>query len=177
MLWITNINNVSAHRTCLPLYERYQATPWTTFLDPNESENIYTGMVMYRTGPDTVALLDGALSNGRAFGLSALDRNPSIDDYVNTQNNSWACWVGGVNAAFTLSAPAFDTSASYTVPTNGTRQYLYPVSSPTGTQLKGQLTTVQGTSGTAGYVPVAELLDVLGPTQIVIRLIPTGSGL
>ena len=178
ILYVNNIQNVSVHRTCTPLIEQYVSTPYPTFLDPNETANIYSGMCMARTGADTVALIDGATgNNARVFGLSALDRNPNIDDYTQTGNNSWTVWIGGVNSVFTLDAPAFDTTATYTVPTNGSRQYLYPISSPTGTQLLGQLTSVQGATNTAGYIPVAELLDVLGPTSLVVRLIPVGSGL
>jgi hypothetical protein len=149
------------------LYEKYEATPYNTFLDPNETGNVYSGFVMARTGSDTVALLGGVAASGTAaqpFGLSALDRNANIDDVTQVGVNVWAVWLGGSNAFFSLTAPAFDTSASYAVATTGARTWLY-VSSTT----PGQLTTV---SGTAQYQnPVAELIDVLSPTQITIRLI------
>jgi hypothetical protein len=178
LLYISNIQNVAVHRTCTPLLEQYEATPYPTFLDPAETEYIYSGFVMAKTGPDTVALIDGTSTTAKPFGLSSLDRNTLIDDYTQTNNNSWTVWLGGVNASFQITAPAFDTSASYTVPTNGSRQYLYPQNTYTGsTQYKGQLTSVQGSSNTAGYIAVAELLDVLGPTTLVIRLVPFGAGL
>jgi len=138
-------------------------------------------MVMFRSGPDTVKLLTGttavvntvvsgvttqsSASGPFAFGLSALDRNANIDDVTQVGVNAWAVWIGGSNAFFTLTAPAFDTTAAYTVPTDGSRAFLYPGSTA------GQLTSTQGSQGTAGWYPVAELIDVLGPTQIVIRLI------
>lgn len=177
MLYVPNIQNVSTHRTCTPLYEKYEATPLATFLDPNQATGaIYSGMVMYRTGGDTVALLDGQSTTARAVGLSALDANSNIDDYTNTLNNSWSVWTGGNNAQFTLEAPAFDTTATYTVPTNGSRQYLFPLDSTTITnsaiQFVGQLTSAVQTSATAGVVPVAYLIDVLGPTTIVVGLVP-----
>lgn len=167
MLQLNSVANVGVHRTCTPLYEKYQATPYNTFLDPTETNNIYSGMVVTRTGPDQVALLDGSSATAKPFGLSALDRNPNIDDVTQVGVNAWAVWQGGNNAYFTISAPAFDTTsaAGYTVPTNGSRQLLY-VGSGTG---KGQLTT---TSGAAG--PVAELIDVLSPTTITIRLLTVG---
>lgn len=177
MLYITNLQNVSVHRTFSPLYEKYEATPYgTLFLDPAETNNIYTGMVMQKTGPSTVALLNGSSTTAYAFGFSGLDRNSDIDDYTNTLNNSWTVWIGGANAVFQIEAPAFDVSASagYTVPTNGSRQYLYPYDTglATASGALGQLTTDTGhTADSAGLLPVAELLDVLGPTTLVIRLL------
>ena len=182
MLQLNSVANVGVHRTCTPLYEKYEATPYNTFLDPTETNNIYSGFVMYRSGPDTVKLLNGAsavvntvvsgvstqstATGPQAFGLSALDRNANIDDVTQVGINAWAVWIGGANAFFTITAPAFDTSVAYNVPTDGSRAFLYPSSS-----VAGQLTATQGSQGTSGWYPVAELIDVLGPTQIVIRLI------
>ena len=162
MLQLNSVANVGVHRTCTPLYEKYEATPYNTFLDPTETGNIYSGMVMYRSGPDTVALMDAATAAQVPFGLSCLDRNANIDDVTQVGINSWAVWLGGSNAFFTITAPAFDTTQSYVVPTDGSRKKLY---AGTGSA-KGQLTTVANGS------PLAELIDVLGPTQIVIRLLP-----
>jgi len=168
MLQLNSVANVGVHRTCTPLYEKYEATPYNTFLDPTDTTNIYSGMVMYRTGPDTVsnAANAGTTAGAKPFGLSALDRNPNIDDVTQVGVNAWAVWLGGSNAFFTITAPAFDTTQAYTVPTNGTRTLLYTAS---GT---GQLTTVTGTGTTLNSVPVAELIDVISPTQIVVRLTP-----
>jgi len=171
MLQLNSVANVGVHRTCTPLYEKYEATPYNTFLDPTDTTNIYSGMVMYRTGPDTVANAGTAAStaNAKPFGLSALDRNPNIDDVTQVGVNSWAVWLGNSNAFFTITAPAFDTTQAYTVPTNGTRTLLYTTS---GT---GQLTSVVGAATTLAAVPVAELIDVISPTQIVVRLVPYGA--
>jgi hypothetical protein len=169
MLQLNSVANVGVHRTCTPLYEKYEATPYNTFLDPTDTNNIYSGMVMFRTGPDTVALATGSGAGAKPFGLSALDRNPNIDDVTQVGVNSWAVWLGGSNAFFTITAPAFDTSKSYTVNTDGTRTLLYTAS---GT---GQLTSTTGSGTTLNSVPVAELIDVISPTQIVVRLIPFGA--
>ena len=56
MLQLNSLANVGVHRTCTPLYEKYEATPYNTFLDPSDTNNIYSGMVLQRTGPDTVGL-------------------------------------------------------------------------------------------------------------------------
>lgn len=171
MLQVNSVANVGVHRTCSPLYEKYEATPYNTFLDPTDTTNIYTGMVLYRTGPDMVANAGSATSvvGAKPFGLSAMDRNPNIDDITQVGINTWAVWLGGSNAFFTLSAPAFDTTQAYSVSTSGTRTLLYTAS---GT---GQLTSVSGAATTLASVPVAELIDVISPTQIVIRLVPFGA--
>jgi len=122
---------------------------------------------MTRTGPDTVALLGSSAANStaaRPFGLAALDRNANIDDVTQVGVNAWAVWLGGSNAFFTLTAPAFDTTASYAVATTVARVYLY-----VNANQAGQLTSVQGSNQYA--IPVAELIDVLSPNQTVIRLI------
>jgi hypothetical protein len=175
MLQLNSVANVGVHRTCTPLYEKYEATPYNTFLDPTETGNIYSGMVVYRTGADTVALFDGntatanstiALTGPKPFGLAAFDRNPNIDDLSQVGLNSVSVWLGGENAFFTIGAPAFDTTQTYTVPTNGARQYLF---AGTGSA-KGMLTSAIPVATYA--TPVAELIDVLGATQIVVRLMP-----
>jgi len=161
MIQLNSVANVGVHRTCTPLYEKYEATPYNTFLDPTETGNIYSGMVVTRSGADTVKLYDGTNTTNKAFGLAAFDRNANIDDLSQVGLNSVAVWLGGANAFFTIGAPAFDTTATYTVPTNGSHTFLYATAG-------GVLTSVQG----ANTTPVAELIDVLGATQIVIRLVP-----
>ena len=170
MLQLNSVANVGVHRTCTPLYEKYEATPYNTFLDPSDTTNIYSGMVMYRTGPDTVANAGSVVTvtGAKPFGLSALDRNPNIDDVTQVGINAWAVWLGGSNAFFTLTAPAFDTTQAYNVLTTGARTLLY-------TNANGQVTAVSGTAGTLGAVPVAELIDVISPTQITVRLVPFGA--
>ena len=97
--------------------------------------------------------------------MSALDRNPNIDDVTQVGINSWAVWLGGSNAFFTITAPAFDTTQAYNVLTTGARTLLY-------TNANGQITSAAGSAGTLGAVAVAELIDVISPTQITIRLTP-----
>ena len=173
MIQLTSLAGVGVHRTCIPLQSKYEATPWATFLDPSETGNIYSGMVVYRTGGDTVALFDGntavsGITSPKPFGLAALDRNASIDDVTQTGVNVFTVWTGGENAVFQITAPAFDSTQSYTVSTSGTPTYLY---AGTGTQ-KAVLTS---TAPNAYATPVAQLIDVLGPTQIIVALVPRGT--
>ena len=173
MLQLTSLASVGVHRTCIPLQSKYEATPWATFLDPSETGNIYSGMVMYRTGGDTVALFDGntavsGTTSPKPFGLAALDRNASIDDVTQTGVNVFTVWTGGENAVFQITAPAFDATQSYVVSTSGTPTYLY---AGTGAQ-KAVLTSAAPNSYAT---PVAQLIDVLGPTQIIVALVPRGT--
>ena len=175
MLQLNSVANVGVHRTCTPLYEKYEATPYNTFLDPTETGNIYSGMVVYRSGADTVKLLDPSVATvARPFGLAAFDRNANIDDISQVGLNSVSVWLGGENAFFTIGAPAFDAGApSLSVPTDGSHRWLYAsTAGASSTGVGGQLTTTTPSSGITA--PVAELIDVLGPTQIVIRLVPIG---
>jgi len=157
-----SLDNVAARRTCRPLYERHQATPYATFLDAAVTADIYSGMVLYRTGANTVAPYDGTSATKKAFGLSALDKNAVINDLDGLNIKPWAVWIGGNDAFFTIDAPAFDTTASWSVPTDGTQQKVYATST-------GKLTTV------ADGDIIAELIEVVSSTRIIIRLLlPSG---
>lgn len=150
--------NVDARRTAKPLYEKHQATPHHTYLDPDETGQIYSGMVMAKTGADEVSLADGATQD--AFGLSALDKNDVMDD-SGDGSNAWAVWQGGPDAEFLIFAPAFDTGVAYAVPTTGVA---VPLFAGTGAA-RGKLT-----SANTGRRPVAQLLEVVSSTAIRIRL-------
>ena len=156
-----DVTNVTAQRTCTPLYERHQATPFANYtIDAAETGDIYSGMVLARTGPTTVGLADGSV---KPLGLAAIDRNAVIDDF-NGLDPSFvpiAVWVGGPDAVFEITAPAFDDQQTYTVPTNGTRELLYA-------DANGKLSPVS--SGEA----VAELFQVVSDTKIIVRLLPLG---
>jgi hypothetical protein len=160
-----SLANAAAKRTCKPLYEKHQATPHATFLDPSETRRVYSGMVMRKSGADTVRLMDGAVADVAAFGLSALDYNDVIDDLDGLDIRPWAVWQGGPDAEFIVEAPAFDDAETYAVPTTGVPQLLY---AGTGAAI-GKLTSA--VNGPA----VAELLEVVSATRLRIRLFaPTG---
>lgn len=152
-----SLANATAQRTCTPLYEKHQATPVGCFLDETETAQIYSGMVVRRSGEQTVALYDGTSASELPYGLAALDRNNTIDDMEGLGINPFAVWTGGPDAVFAIDAPAFDDAQAYTVPTDGTRQLLYANSA-------GEITSV------ANGVAIGELLEVPSDTRIVIRL-------
>jgi len=165
-----SLANVAAKRTCLPLYEQHQATPHATFLDSSETNDIYSGMVMARTGADTVALCDGSDTTQIPFGLSALDRNDIIDDLNGLDIAPWAVWVGGADAEFFIDSPAFDTSDTYTVPSDGSQAYLYAGDG-------ASVGKIVATAPAVGAHPVAELLEVVSSTRLRVRPLPHGAAL
>lgn len=151
--------NVGAHRTCRPVYEQYQATPYPIFLDATETRDVYSGMALSRTGEDTVKLYDGTSATARPFGLAVLDRNAVINDMEGLSSVPFSVWLGGPNAFFEIASPAFDATATWSVPTDGSRKLVYATST-------GKLTTV------VDGEPFAELIDVVSATKIIIRLWP-----
>ena len=97
----------------------------------------------------------------RPYGLSALFCAPSlgIDEVTSTGTNLFTVWVGGEQAFFEVLAPAFDTTASWVAPTDGSIKLL------TATN-QGKLTPVGANAANA----VAELISVLDASKILVRL-------
>jgi hypothetical protein len=154
--------NPAQKRTLRPIYAQHQATPHGGFLDPTWAKtfDIYPGTVMVRKADEVFAPFTGATGQ-RPYGLSALFCAPilGIDEVTATGTNLFTVWIGGEQAFFEVLAPAFDTTATWTAPTNGSIQLL-------GATSTGLLTPVGVTEATA----VAELISVLSPTKILIRL-------
>lgn len=161
-MYRTTLANAALKRTCTPLHEKHQATPFATFIDPAEtSTSIYSGMVAAKTGPDVVSVCDGATV--APFGLFALDRNAGINDLDGMDMEIFAVWIGGPDAYFTIDAPAFDDTQTYAVGTAGVRVPLY---AGTG-GAKGKLTSA---SPGGNARAVAELVQVVNASRIIVRL-------
>lgn len=158
-MYRVSLDNVGAHRTCTPLHEKHQATPYATFLSDAETGDVYSGQVMAKNGEDTVRLADA--DDTAIVGLAALDRNATIDD-LEGQGGAipFAVWQGGPDAYFEVDAPAFDDTQAYSVPTDGTRRVLR-------SNANGQLSSL----GTLAGPAVAELVEVVSPTRIIVRLL------
>jgi hypothetical protein len=156
------ITNPSQKRTIRPIYAQHQATTWGGFLDPawTKSFDILPGTVMARKSAEIFTPFTGAAGQ-KPFGLSALFVAPNlgIDEVTATGTNLFTVWVGDSDAVFEILAPAFDTTATWTAPTNGGQQLL------TG-NAQGKLTPVGATNANA----IAELLDVETTDKILIRL-------
>jgi len=104
----------------------------------------------------------------KGFGLSNIFVAPKlgIDESRMAGNNLMAVWVGGQDSSFEILAPAYDTSADWTQPTNGTDVALtHTVSAHT---LGPALLTPVGTANAATAV-IAKLVAVTGTSKIEVR--------
>lgn len=171
MLRVT-LDNVAQKRTIRPLYAQHQATPYGCFLNPerDRTHDILPGMVMTRISGEVVDLMgtgDNAAKH-EVFGLSALFIAPQlgIDETINTGMNNYAVWVGDEQSVFEILAPAFDTSATWTVPTDGSSVPLY-VTNATHAEGPGKLTPV---TTNAHAKVAAHLIDVVGDNKIIVSL-------
>lgn len=165
----TTLANVAQKRTIRPLYATTQATPWAGYLDPawGRTVDIYPGMVMTKLANEVFTLATTTTAKG--FGLSGLFVAPAlgIDEVRSSGTNNFTVWTGARDAAFEILAPAFDTTADYTMPTDGTRKLL---SHTTSAHPKGPgLLTPSGGSNAASN-PVAELISVVGTSKIIVSL-------
>ncbi len=156
------LDQVSIKRTIEPLYANTQATPWGCFLDPswNNAFDIYPGTVMARKTKERVVPYTGATGQ-KPWGLSALFVAPGIgiDEVSDVGSNEFAVWVGDKQAFFKIHAPAFDTTANWDLPNDGSQRML------TATN-QGKLTT---TGVTAANV-IGELIDVEDENTILVTL-------
>ncbi len=168
-------DTAAQQRTIRPLYAQHQATPYGGFLDPSwdRSRDIYPGMVCSRTNGENFSLYTGATGQ-TPFGLSALFVAPSlgIDEVRESGTNLFTVWTGGNDAVFEVLAPAFDTSATWTVPTNGSRVKL-GATLAAHAQGPGKLTPILGSGNAAANVSnqaIAELITVVGTSKIIVSL-------
>jgi len=150
-------------RTIRPLYGWTQATPASCFLDPNwdRSVNIWPGMVFMRTAGENVTLINGT---GVPYGLGGLYvGGDGIDEPLDAGINTFAVWKLAADAEFEILAPAFDPTATWTDPGDGTEALIY---AQTAGANRGKLVPA-GTAG-ASAQPVARLLKVNSATKITI---------
>jgi hypothetical protein len=150
-------------RTVRPLYGWTQSTPKSCFLDPawDRSVNIWPGMVFMKTSGENVTLINNT-ANAVPYGLGALYvGGDGIDEPLDAGINTFAVWVLGPDAEFEILAPAFDTTATWTDPGDGTEVLLYGVA--TGAN-RGKITNVSAGNGQ----PVARLLKVNSATKLTI---------
>lgn len=190
----TFLSNDYVKRTIRPLFSWTQATPKPCFLDPGwtRAVPIWPGMGFVRSGGDLVTLagansvqmggktMTGSAHSGNAgsdvtaatvpiYGLGALYvGGDGIDELLYAGINAFAVWVLGPDAEFEILAPAFDATASWTDPTDGSGSALVGVSTATANQ--GML--IPYASSTTCSAPVARLLKVNSSTKITIGGLP-----
>ena len=201
----TYLSNDYIKRTIRPLFAWTQATPKPVFLDPNwtRAVPVWPGMGFIRTGGDLVTLaganstqMNGATMQGTAgtsnngssylvatqtlpiYGLGALYvGGDGIDELLYAGINAFAVWVLTPDAEFEILAPAFDPTATWADPPDGSGSVLVgcctqnasgaagSVGGGTGA-LQGQL--VPWSSSVSISAPVARLLKVNSSTKITI---------
>lgn len=167
----TTLDKAWIKRTLRILYGWTQTTPKSQFLDPawNRSVAIYPGMVAMKTQGDKVSLID---ATGFPYGLfGEYIGGDGIDEPLLRGVNATAVWVLGPDAEFEVLSPAFDTTASWVDPGNGT---IVLVHAQTAGATRGKLVP----AGTAGATtkPVARLIKVDSATKIIIGgLVGTGA--
>jgi hypothetical protein len=183
----TYLSNDYIKRTIRPLYSWTQATPKACFLDPNWQRGvpIWPGMGFVRTGGDLVTLsgattaqMNNATMNATVigqpvYGLGALYvGGDGIDELLYAGINTFAVWVLGPDAEFEILAPAFDATATWVDPTDGTGAALVAVSITGANQ--GMLVPYVAASTSA---PCARLLKINSSTKLTIGgLAPFTSG-
>lgn len=166
MLKVRDLTKAHIQRTLRPLYGWTQTTPKDQKLDPawDRSVQIYPGMVAMKTEGDKVTLINGT---GLPLGLFGLYiGGDGIDEPAQSGVNSVAVWVLGPDAEFEVLAPAFDTTASWTDPGDGTVAY---VSAHTSGPLRGKLKPA-----VAGETAVARLIRIDSANKIVIGGLAVG---
>lgn len=190
----TYLSNDYVKRTIRPLFAWTQATPKPCFLDPGwtRAVPIWPGMGFVRSGGDLVTLaganstqmggktMTGSAHTGNAgsdvtaatvpiYGLGALYvGGDGIDELLFAGINAFAVWVLGPDSEFEILAPAFDATATWTDPTDGSGSQLVGVSTATANQ--GML--VPYSSSTTISAPVARLLKVNSSTKLTIGGLP-----
>lgn len=160
----TTLNASYLKRTIRPLYGWTQSTPASQFVDPawDRSVDIYPGMCLMKTVGENVTLVDGT---GDPYGLAAFFMAPvlGIDEITEQGINAVAVWKLGPDAEFEILAPAFDSTATWTEPTNGTTLLVHAVT--TGSK-RGQLCPAGATN--ASTKPIARLIKINSSTKITV---------
>lgn len=160
----TRLQNSHIKRTIRPLYGWTQATPKSVFLDPafDRSVKVWPGMGFKRTKGDLVAPI--SKTTDVPYGLSAMFvGGEGIDEPLDAGINVFSVWVLDPGAEFEILAPAFDESASWVDPGDGTEVLIH-----VGTTGANQGKLVPANTSGATEEPVARLLKVVSPTKIVI---------
>ena len=162
-----SLANAFAKRTCTPLYEKHQATPFAGTLDAVHvaALDIYSGMVAaLDSGGEFVACGENMVP----FGLFALDCNPTINDLDGQPAGTapFAVWTGGPDALFkvtTLSSNdqlgAFESDGTFAV---GTKLY----GAATGANAAGQITDAKNTDS----VEIGRVVQVVSATTLIVQI-------
>lgn len=184
----TTIDRAYQKRTIRELYSYSASTPKDCLLDPAwaRATDIYPGMgvVSFSSAAsgisDLVTIPDAA--GDIPYGLIGVFVAPAfgIDEVRDAGVNSVPVWVLSPGSEFEILAPAFDSNAAWTFPTDGTEMLVYvqTVASGTGTTLTipGQLCPSTNHAGGAHTTkPVARALSRPATDRLIISGLNAGA--
>lgn len=168
----TTLDKAYIRRTLRPLYAFEHATPRDMLLDPNwaKSVDIYPGMCLMGAATassgisDVVTLLD---ATGVPLGLAGQYVAPTygIDELADAGVNSIGVWILEPGAEFEVLAPAFDSGATWTFPTNGTALLVHAYTGASGSA-RGKLCPAGATG--ASTKPVAKAVSRPATDRLII---------
>lgn len=165
-------------RTLKPLYAFEHATPKDCLLDPawDKSINIFPGMAAMSKASaasgaaEIVTLLD---ATGEPYGLFGLYvGGDGIDEVAAQGINAMPIWMLAPGSEFQISAPAFDSAATWTFPTNGTPLLVHAYTGASASA-RGVLCPAGATG--ASTKPVARALSRPNTTTLIIGGLNVGN--
>lgn len=175
----TPLDKAYIKRTLRQLYGFTQTTPKDCLLDPSwdRSVDIYPGMAMMNKATassgagDVVTLLD---ATGVPYGLCGLYIAPvyGIDEVRDSGINSVPVWTLTPDAEFEVLAPAFDSAATWTFPTNGTELLVHAYTGASGSA-RGKLCPAGATGASAK--PIARAISRPATDRLIISGLLVGT--
>ena len=161
-----SLANAFAKRTCTPLYEKHQATPFAGTLAAAHvtSLDVYSGQVAALNSSGEFVVCDGA--SMQPWGIFALDCNATINDLDGqpTGTAPFAVWTGGPDALFKVTTLASDVTKGAFEDT-GTFAVGTKVYAGTGGDI-GQITDAQNTDAVA----IGRVVQVVSSTVLVVQI-------
>ena len=173
----TKLSQSHIKRTLRELYSHSASTAVDAVLDPawDRSVDIYPGMCAMNKASaasgasDLVTLID---ATGAPYGLFGLFIAPvyGIDEPADAGVNAVPVWKLTEGSEFEVLAPAFDTTATWTFPTNGTPLLVH---AQTAGANRGKLVSA-GTGG-ATTKPVARAISRPSTDRLIITGLNVGA--
>lgn len=164
-------------RTCRPNYGIEIRGPRDVLLDPswNKAVDIYPGMALMvkasasSGAAEYVTLVD---ATGLPAGLAADYCAPGIgiDPITESGINAFSMWVLSPGDEFEILAPAFDSAASWTFPTDGTALLVHAYTGASGSA-RGKLAPAGASNITTK--PVAQAIARPATDRLIIRALST----
>lgn len=174
----TTVDKVDIQRTIRVHYSHAAALPTDCLLDPawDRSIDIFPGMAMMQkataaSGASSVVSLVDA--TGLVFGLCGVYIAPNygIDEPRDAGVNAIPVWVMSEAAEFEVLDPAFDSSATWTFPTDGTPLLVHAYTGAGGSD-RGVLAPAGASNITSK--PVARALSRPATNRLIITGLSKG---